>query len=719
MANLPELLKKRFLDNIRAVQPPSRYKVLVADPPALKILSASCQMYDILEEQVTLVENITKQRQPYPSLEAIYLLTPVPASFKRLIEDFSRPQGPMYAAAHLIFTSGLSDKLFEDLNTRLKSSGVGRYIKGLKEIYVDFIGLESKVFSLETPYSFFGLFSPSEVSRLESDISRISKQLLSVCVTLGENPVIRYHRPLDAEGKVSRTLPYKIALNLQQELDGFCKVNPNFPPKKDPAQPRATLIVLDRTIDLAAPILHEFTYQAMANDLLPIENGKYTYAYSNAEGDSSTKEFTLEEADDIYNQIRHMHIAECTDYLVEKFNKFLSSNKAIQKSESGQAASLRDMKEMLTALPQFQEDKAKYSAHITIAQNCMNAFENSKLNQTGLLEQNLATGETVDGEPPKTVMAEMVPLLDDEAVGQLDRVRLLMLYIVFKENGVSDDDMRKLLEHSRISPDYREAINNLSLLGVTVSKSERINKTKKKRERRKAQQQEDTPYELSRYIPMVKRIAENEATGNLDTSLYPFVVEQQEDETISEGLSNQPVTSLRTTKPGWHKKSEENRLSGRIIVFIAGGLTFSEIRTAYEIFRQYDREVIIGSTHTITPKEFVKDMRYLRTGPPRASPSSAPSTGLPQSIQNKSLPVGIGSRSGQGVPLPGAAPANSVPAPASISSGKYAAAPPQNTGRPPNAYSRTGPSPPDQSTYQVNLEKEKEKKLGFFGRSKK
>jgi syntaxin-binding protein 1 len=38
--------------------------------------------------------------------------------------------------------------------------------------------------------------------------------------------------------------------------------------------------VTDRAIDTVAPLIHEFTYQAMANDLLPIEDGsKYTYVH--------------------------------------------------------------------------------------------------------------------------------------------------------------------------------------------------------------------------------------------------------------------------------------------------------------------------------------------------------------------------------------------------------------------------------------------------------
>lgn len=45
----------------------------------------------------------------------------------------------------------------------------------------------------------------------------------------------------------------------------------------DQARPRGTLLITDRSMDMLSPFIHEFTYQAMANDLLPIENGtKYT-----------------------------------------------------------------------------------------------------------------------------------------------------------------------------------------------------------------------------------------------------------------------------------------------------------------------------------------------------------------------------------------------------------------------------------------------------------
>ena len=39
-----------------------------------------------------------------------------------------------------------------------------------------------------------------------------------------------------------------------------------------------TIVIVERSFDVMTPLLHEFTYQAMMHDLLPLmDNGKYQY----------------------------------------------------------------------------------------------------------------------------------------------------------------------------------------------------------------------------------------------------------------------------------------------------------------------------------------------------------------------------------------------------------------------------------------------------------
>jgi len=69
-------------------------------------------------------------------------------------------------------------------------------------------------------------------------------------------------------------LPRVLAFMVQRELDDYKRANPNWPDQQQGAvRPQALMLITDRTMDIAAAMVHEFTYQAMANDLLEITNG--------------------------------------------------------------------------------------------------------------------------------------------------------------------------------------------------------------------------------------------------------------------------------------------------------------------------------------------------------------------------------------------------------------------------------------------------------------
>lgn len=103
--------------------------------------------------------------------------------------------------------------------------------------------------------------------------------MLSVLSTVAELPHIRYFDP--ARTQLSKS--YKLANYLQEELDELIKNDPEFPHKDNPANTnkKGTLLIIERSFDMATPLLHEFTYQAMVHDLISVQNGKLKYESRN------------------------------------------------------------------------------------------------------------------------------------------------------------------------------------------------------------------------------------------------------------------------------------------------------------------------------------------------------------------------------------------------------------------------------------------------------
>ncbi|KAJ3519527.1 hypothetical protein NM688_g9289 [Phlebia brevispora] len=109
MASLINSVRTKFLEAIRSVNPPGRWKILVVDEHSQKLLGSVLKQFDILEENVTLIESISNYREPQPTMEAMYLIMPTSQNVDRVIRDFSNGQ-QQYAAAHLFFIDGTSPR---------------------------------------------------------------------------------------------------------------------------------------------------------------------------------------------------------------------------------------------------------------------------------------------------------------------------------------------------------------------------------------------------------------------------------------------------------------------------------------------------------------------------------------------------------------------------------------------------------------------------------
>ncbi|KAI7972716.1 hypothetical protein EIK77_009179 [Talaromyces pinophilus] len=151
-------------------------------------------------------------------------------------------------------------------------------------------------------------------------------QIVSICVVLGEYPVIRYYRP-QAPTHEAAVLCSHLARFVQDEIDSYAGSNRNFPPQS--SRPRGVLLIVDRSMDLYAPLVHEFTYQAMAHDLLPIKEGdKVTYKTVVNEGSSKEEVTDMEigDHDRVWVDYRHLHMKDVLEKLADDFARFRAAN---------------------------------------------------------------------------------------------------------------------------------------------------------------------------------------------------------------------------------------------------------------------------------------------------------------------------------------------------------------------------------------------------------
>merc|ERR1711894_441136 len=64
-------------------------------------------MHELSTEGITIVETIERRREPLPTMECIYLITPSEKSVKALMMDFRSQNRTQYRAAHIYFTEGI------------------------------------------------------------------------------------------------------------------------------------------------------------------------------------------------------------------------------------------------------------------------------------------------------------------------------------------------------------------------------------------------------------------------------------------------------------------------------------------------------------------------------------------------------------------------------------------------------------------------------------
>ncbi|EOX96216.1 Secretory 1A [Theobroma cacao] len=623
----------------------SAWKVLIMDKVTVKVMSHSCKMADITDQGVSLVEDLFRRRQPLPSMEAIYFIQPSKENIIMFLSDMSGRE-PLYKKAFVFFSSPVPKEFVNHIKS---DTSVIPRIGALREMNLEYFPIDSQGFITDHETALEELFSEdAEKSRkFEVCLNTMATRIATVFASLKELPFVRYRavKSQDASTATTRDLiPSKLAEAVWNSLLKYKSI-PNFPQTET-----CELLILDRSVDQIAPVIHEWTYDAMCHDLLDMDGNKYVLEVpSKSGGPPEKKEVLLEDHDPVWLELRHAHIADASERLHDKMTNFKSRNKAAQVQSSslvhcrdGSELSTRDLQKIVQALPQYNEIVEKLSLHVEIAGTINKHIREMGLRELGQLEQDLVFGDA----GAKDVISFLRTKQDASPENKL---RLLMIYASVYPEKFEGDKASKLMQLAKLSPEDMKVINNMQLLGgssqskkATSGFSLKFDGQKTKQATRKDRTGEEETWQLFRFYPMIEELIENLSKGELPKNDYscmnePSAVVQDRPQngsmrtrpTPAAPTEKRPAHSMRSRRTAtWARPHSSDdgyssdsvlknatadfkRMGQRIFIFIIGGATRSELRACHKLTAKLNREVVLGSSSLDDPPQYITTLKLL------------------------------------------------------------------------------------------------------------
>ncbi|KAJ3176649.1 vacuolar sorting protein VPS33/slp1 [Irineochytrium annulatum] len=587
---------------------------------------------------------------------AIYFVSPTEESVNLILNDLGATGKPLYQHAHVYFTSGLAD----DLANKMLTPQFKRYLETFEELSIEFFPLESRVFHISEDRAFFDFFHSQSQEEVDKLLRGYAKKFKNVLVCLNEVPEIRYH---DQHG-TNNTPSARLARFLYEEMEQVKKYDPTFPiPTPYDYHGPAQLLIVDRTIDLLTPFLHSLGYQPLGHDAADVissvhEGHRRSIVEVSLDG-KDVIDATFDESDDIFATIRHMLVFDAAAHITKLYADEISFK---DKAQGEQA--LEELKNKIINLQNIKKRNDQIVALDHLNNFLISELSANRMNEIISFEQELVMGETADEELPENPFDRLKGIMDDEAISDVDKLRLLAIYVLTVDDlapatlvgllqgaGMDNSDVPFLLGLRYFGirqGEKRDLQKPASLFMHQARKAKKggnsffssiFSKRAKSSDGDRAEEKdaddmlpvkEKTEFgHLDRYEPAITYVLHDLVNGR--STLTPLEESVRKRGGL-DGKGGSPVRDPGETKrgkgivmdykkgvrPSWAKKrirsdeSEDYRHNGsRIILIVLGGLSYTEVRAIYLAAKRYEREIYVGSTHMFTPIEFFQDMHDL------------------------------------------------------------------------------------------------------------
>ncbi|XP_071515570.1 sec1 family domain-containing protein 1 isoform X4 [Panulirus ornatus] len=417
------------------------FSVLIYDKHGQDIISPLLSVKDLREMGITLHMLLHCERGEVPDVPAIYFCQPTEENLIRIGQDFS---DGLYSSYYLNFISPISRQKMEDLALAALQAGCQANIKKVYDQYVNFISLEDDMFTMKHQGSdSLSYYAINRGDVKDSDIDfimdSIVDNLFSVFVNLGQVPIIRCQRGNAAES-VGERLDKKLRENLRDTRNSFFTGlgTDSFAAGQLSFQ-RPLLVIVDRNVDLATPLHHTWTYQALVHDVLNLSLNRITVTEQDAAHPTNrtkTKEYDLSNLDGFWKAHKGSafpDVAAAVEKELEEYKKAETHIKGLKNDLPDEDAidllsdNTAKLTSAITSLPELIKKKAEIDKHMSIAMALLNSIKSRKLDVFFEMEEKIMGRNTLE--------RPILEIIKDPDCGNpMDKLRIFMIMYLCSTN---------------------------------------------------------------------------------------------------------------------------------------------------------------------------------------------------------------------------------------------------------------------------------------------
>ncbi|KAK8800676.1 hypothetical protein WA158_000001 [Blastocystis sp. Blastoise] len=568
--------------------------ILIVDNKTKELINSTIGAFTLYENGCILIEHIESIRDEVHGVKALYFITPTSENLEMLYKDFGVLSQKFQEGGcwDKFLYCGMKDLsvdtyLYDDLYIRFlgkveeetlqnlkQHKVIGKHLKDVDTLDIDVKLLEENLFSLDIQKSCVQLFGRQFNNEL---CLQIAKRLVEICVVMDEDPVIRNKKGFPCED---------IAKHFEQLMKDYKQshTDHNF-------VNHGVLLLVDRSVDPLSPLLHDYTYQSLLMDVLPInDQGEYK---------DGEKTYIFNREDTIYEHYKYMHILNTQSNIKTAYDKLIE----YLDTQKNDISTLADL---VKKLPEIRDQKDKLAIHFNMTKKCMTEFATKNLKAITEMEQNLCTA-----------CDDMGTVINRED----DKIRLILLYCILY--NVPDKEIRELISLGKIQLLSFDDISNIKYMKIKTSEDFSLLVSQKEMATI-AKKDRNNEVIKTRYISQIVDILDLYLSGDLSRQEYeqrgnyPSVSIHTKISSVRGAARNKRLFDGDTPsihkEMAWYGLPEEKPhiMPGeRVIVFVAGGICYNELKQINSEGLKYNKNIIIGTTEMLRAPDYIQQIKQL------------------------------------------------------------------------------------------------------------